>query len=281
MSAESLYSKAEGKLRGWFSKDYFGAMELFSEAAARFKIDKNYRRAGEAYERSAKCALKSDDKIAASRMYASAVGAYKKIDIGKAAEALETAVNMHIENNSLSSAARLEKEFADALCEHGNSMDAISHYEKALQYFNAEDMKVQARSCTVAIAKIYGENDMFEKALSHYELLGSLSAEGPLQFEAKEFYMRAMLCRFALVKNDNRYEKGTEATEALKTYTGLCRHLKNTREEEFLQKCAEAVEECDVDKFEAAVSLLADLRMLDDWKTHVLLVVKRNMESIQ
>ncbi|KEG13585.1 putative soluble N-ethylmaleimide sensitive factor (NSF) attachment protein [Trypanosoma grayi] len=263
-----------------FFNDYEGAMELFEKAASRFKVDKDYNRAGEAYVRAGDCAVKCKDEAAASQAYINAVNAYRKTDLKRAAQLLDTAIRAQIDSNRLSGAARLEKEFADALYEAGQTMEAVPHYEKAVQYFAAEDMKLQAQSCTVAMAKIYGENDEFDKALTLYERLGNMTTEGPLRHDAKEYFMRAMLCRLATVRDDNRYEKSAEAAEALSTYMTRDIYLKNTREAEFLQMCTEAVEGSDIEKFETAVSLLQEIRKLDDWKTHVLLVVKRNMESI-
>ncbi|PBJ78027.1 soluble N-ethylmaleimide sensitive factor (NSF) [Trypanosoma cruzi cruzi] len=281
MSAESLYREAESKINKFFFKDPERAMELFESAAARFKTERDYNRAGEAYMRAGDCAVKCKDKLSASRAYTNAVNAYKKTDMKMAAKLMEVAVNLQIDNNTLNGAARLEKEFAEALCETGQPLDAIPHYEKAIQYFSADDMNSQVKACTSAIARIYGENDIFDKALSLYERLGNMSVDGPLRYEAKEFFVRAMLCRLAAVTDDNRIEKSAEALEALETYMIRDKYLKNTREAEFLQMCTEAVEGADLEKFETAISLLDELRMLDEWKTHVLLVVKKNMESIR
>ncbi|KAH9601254.1 hypothetical protein LSM04_002693 [Trypanosoma melophagium] len=281
MSAESIYRSAEKKINKMFFNDYEGAMELFDKAATRFKVEKEYNRAGEAYMRAGDCAVKCKDEMNACQAYVNAVHAYKKTDLKKAAQLLDIAVRTQIDSNKLNGAARLEKEFADALCEDGQSMEAIPHYEKAIEYFNAEDMKMQVKSCTVAMAKIYGENDMFDKALALYERLGVTCADGPLRHEAKEHFMRAMLCRLATVNDDNRHEMSDEASEALRTYMQRDPYLKNTREGEFLEMCIEAVEGSDLEKFETAVSLLQELRMLDDWKTHVLLAIKRNMDSIR
>jgi alpha-soluble NSF attachment protein len=42
----------------------------------------------------------------------------------------------------------------------------------------------------------------------------------------------------------------------------------------------DAVENSDVELFDSAVGMLDELRMLDDWKTHVLLVIKKRMEDL-
>ncbi|CAJ16522.1 soluble N-ethylmaleimide sensitive factor (NSF) attachment protein, putative [Trypanosoma equiperdum] len=280
MSAESIYRDAEKKLKKWFFVDYDEAMELFEKAAGRFKAERNYSRAGDAFMKAHDCAMRSKNPVAAGRFCSEAVVMYQKTDRTKAAALLDMAVRTQIDNNKLREAAKLEKDYADAIYEDGHGMEAITHYEKARRYFDAEDYKSQVKNCDVAIANIYGENDMFDKALALFERLGNTSASGPLRHEAKEFYMRAMLCRLASIGEDNREVGSAEAAEALSAYMKRDPYLKNTREAESLQKLLEAVEESNEEKFEDAVSLLQELRMLDEWKTHVLLVVKNKMSSL-
>nr|CCC89381.1 putative soluble N-ethylmaleimide sensitive factor (NSF) attachment protein [Trypanosoma congolense IL3000] len=280
MSGESIFKDAEKKLKKWFFVDYDDAMELFEKAATRFKAEKNYIRAGDAFVRAHDCAVRTKNSPAAARYCADAVNMYQKTDRTKAATLLDLAVREQIDSNRLREAGKLEKEYADAIYEDGHGMEAIKHYEKARRYFDGEDLKSQVKNCDAAIAKIYGENDEFDKALGLYERLGNSCATGVLRHEAKEFYLRAMLCRLATIRDDNREVGSAEATEALNAYMKSDPYLKNTREAEFLQKVIAAVEDADEEKLEAAVSLLHELRMLDDWKTHLLLVVKNNMGSI-
>lgn len=279
-SADQLFDDADKKTKKMMFKDYEGAQDLFAKAGAKYKLDKNYARAGEAYMRAGDCAVKLKDNFTAGSLYADAANSYKKVDMKTAGTMLDLAVKVQIENNKLGAAARLVKEFADALDEQGSGMEAIPYYEKAMQYFNAEDQKQQAQNCMIAMGKIYGENDDFDKALMYYERIALNMVNGPLKFQAQDYFVRCMLCRFATVTNDNRFEKSEECREALERYLSTDIYLKNTRESEFLQLMQDAVSHNDTDKFEQGVSLLQDLRKLDDWKTHTLLVVKHNMESL-
>lgn len=279
-NAEAIFQDAEKKTKGFFSKDYDGAQELFMKAAAKFKMEKNFERSGEAYMRAGDCAVKTGDNAGAGQHYADAASVMKKVNMTRANEMLDLAVRMQIDNNRLRDAARLIKEFADALVEQGTAMDAIPYYEKAMNYFDAEDLKAQSQNCMLAMGQIYGENDQFDKSLMYYERVANNMLGGPLKFQAQEYFIRSMLCRFAMVTNDNRFEKSEECREALAQYLTNDIYLKNTRESEFLELVMQSVEECDMDRFERGVSLLNDIRKLDDWKTHVLLVVKHNMEDI-
>mmetsp|Transcript_27169 Transcript_27169/g.31337 ORF Transcript_27169/g.31337 Transcript_27169/m.31337 type:complete len:282 (-) Transcript_27169:56-901(-) len=280
MSADEFFAKAEGKCNKMFFKDFDGGYEYYLKAAAQYKLDKNYERAGESFMRAGDCATKLKNSAEACQAYTDAATAYKKTDLKKASVMLQIAIQINLESNRLQSAARLEKDFADALEGDNQLEEAVEHYRKALQYFEAEDQAVSANTCLVKIANIKGQMDKFEECIELYEELGNKAVNGPLKHQAKEFFTRAMLCRMALVENDNRTEKSAECAEALDTYETIDMYLRNTREAEFLHMCVEAVESQDVEKMELAVSLLAELRMLDDWKTHVLLIVKKNMEGI-
>lgn len=281
MSADDLYKKAEGKITKMFFKDFEAGYEYFTQAAAQYKLDKNYDKAGDAYMRAGDCATKLKNTAEACQSYTDSATAYKKCDVKKAGVMLQIAIQINIDNNRLASAARLEKDFAEALEGDGQNEEAIVHYKKAQQYFDAEDQATSVQSCQTKIAKLYGELDKFEECIALYEQLGAKSVNGPLKHQAKEFFMRAMICRMALITGDNRSEKCAECAEALENYETIDIYLRNTRESEFLHMSLEAVEAEDVDAFETAISLLAELRMLDDWKTHVLLITKNNMEGLR
>ncbi|KAL7698710.1 soluble n-ethylmaleimide sensitive factor [Lotmaria passim] len=279
-SADEMFREADKKTKKTFFKDFEGALDLFTKAAAKYKLDKDFMRAGDAYSRAGDCAVRLNDKPGASFAFADAANAYKKVDAAKAKNMLDMAVRLKIENNRLGDAARLLLEFAAGLEEQGSSMEALPYYEQAMKYFDAEDQKAQSQKCMLAMAKIYGENDNFDKSLMYYERVANNMLGGPLKFQAQDYFLRAMLCRFAMVTNDNRFEGSEECRDALQQYLSADIYLKNTRESEFLQLILDAVTDNDVEKFEQGVSLLQDIRKLDDWKTHVLLVVKHNMESL-
>lgn len=278
--ADALYAKAEGKCNKMFFKDFEGAFEYYNQAAARYKLDKNYDRAGEAYMRAGDCATKLKSTGEACQAYTDSANVYKKCDVKKAGVMISIAIQMNIENNKLGAAARLHKDFAEALEAENQLEEALTHYKQAMQYFDAEDQNVSVNSCLTKIANINGQLDRFEECTALYEQLGNRAVNGPMKHQAKEFFLRALLCRLALVTNDTRSEQCSECNEALETYETVDNYLRNTRECEFLHMAVDAVEGQDVEAFETAVSLLAELRMLDDWKTHVLLIIKKNIENI-
>ncbi len=278
-SAEDLFKKAEGKLNKILFKDFEGAYENFLKAGAQYKLDKNYDKAGESYMRAGDVSVKLKNPHDAAESYSNAANCYKKTNMKQAGIMLQAAIEVNIENNRLGAAARLEKDFAEALEADENKEEAINHYRKAIQYFEAEDQTQSATGCFVKIGKIYGELDKFEEAIEIYEMLGNKCVDSPLKFQAKEHFLRATLCRLALISNDNREEAGEMAQDMVTQYETIDIYLKNTRESEFLHLVTESVCEGDIDKFDLAYSLLQELRMLDDWKKHVLRVIQEKFED--
>lgn len=280
---DELFKKAQDAVGGGFlglSKDYDKGYERFTAAAAQYKLDKNYTKAGEAYMRAGDCAVKLKNQYEATQAYADSANAYKKVDMNQATTMLKLAIEMNIENNRLGAAAKLEKEFAEALEKDGQIKDAIVHYGKAHQYYHAEDQPQAAIGCKSKIAQLYGDLDNFTECIKLYEEIAAFYVNGTLKHQSKEPFIRALICRTALITNENRSEMAAECAEAWSSYTAQEPNLRYTREAEFITKLLESVEENDVEKFEDAVQMLDELRLLDDWKTHVLLAMKRNFEDL-
>lgn len=277
---DELFKKADGHAKAMFFKDYDKANEYYTSAAAQYKLDKNYERAGEAYMRAGDAAMQGKNQFEATQAYVEAANAYKKCDVKKAGTMLQIAIQMNIDQNRLGQAARLEKDFAEALEEEGQLKAAIEHYKNAYKFFFAEDQPQAASQCQIKMAKIHGELDEFDLATKLYEEIGSMQARGNLKHHAKEYFFRATLCQATAVTNDNRDEKTAEVREAYENYQTIDPNLRNSRESEFIEKLLDSLTENNMELFDDAVSDLNDNRMLDDWKTHILLVIKKNFEDL-
>lgn len=282
MSAgEDLYKKARSEADKMFFKDYDKAAELYMKAGAAFKVEKNWARAGDSYMASGDIQVKQKNPGDACQMYTESANALKKCDIRRAEVMIEAAIRLNIENNRLPAAAKMEKDWAEALEHEDNTRGAIEHYKKAYDYYFAEDQTQSALGCLVKVANLHGLHDDFEKAIPMYERIAQGYLEGPLKTQAREFEVRALMCRLALVTDQNRMEKSTECQDAWERYIAQDAHLRHTREQEICQMLLDAVEESDADKFDDAVASINESRQLDDWKTHVLLKIKQSFEDIK
>lgn len=280
-SGDEYFKKAEGKVGKFFFNDYDGAYDLYIKAAGFYKADKKWDRAGEAFMRAGDLAMKLKNQGDAASSYAECAKCLKKIDAKKATAAMDQAIKLNIENNRLASAARLLKDFAEALEQDGHFDDALVQYKRAHDYFGAEDQAQSANSCLLRMAGIYGQLDRFEDAFKMHEKLGTTYAGGTLKFQAKEQFFRAFLCRLAMMTGDNKIEMGSEARDALDFYIATDPYFRNTRESEACESLLVAVDEADEAKFEDVVQSLDELKMLDEWKSHVLLKVKKSLTDVR
>jgi alpha-soluble NSF attachment protein len=280
---EELMKSAEKKIGKFFDfggTKYEEAQELFTKAGAQFKIAKEWSMAGEAYMRAADMAMKMKAPSEACAAYTEAANTYKKSNLEKAEMCMNQAIQLNIDNNRLNAAARLEKDMAEMFESEGSLEGALIHYKKAHDYFFAEDQPNLALGCMQKMAMINGQLDRFESAYRIFEDIGHKAINGPMKHQAKEAFFKATLCRMALVTNDNRTETSAVAREAFENYAAADIYFRGTREFEFCEAALEALETEDLEGFEDAVGVLNEMKMLDDWKAHILVVVKRSFDSL-
>ena len=86
---QTLLEKADKKANsssGWFSSastKYEEAGDLYQQAANAFKIDKEFKQAGDAHAREAECREKCQESNEAANAWWNAAKAYKRVDPGR------------------------------------------------------------------------------------------------------------------------------------------------------------------------------------------------------
>lgn len=86
---QTLLDKADKKANsstGWFSSastKYEEAGDLYQQAANAFKIDKEFKQAGDAHAREAECREKCQEANEAANAWWNAAKAYKRVDPGR------------------------------------------------------------------------------------------------------------------------------------------------------------------------------------------------------
>lgn len=281
-SAENLYKKAVGKTKGMWGMfaDYDGALELFIKSAAQFKVQGDYIHAGESYLKAGECAVKTKDAFQVAENYQEAAMMFLKASSPKFEEAMNLAVQSLIDNNRLSRAADMVMKAGDSYRSMGQLEKALSCYQRAEKYYHADGQSQKGMKCKQTQADIFSEQQQYDKALPIYEEIAKSLLTGPLKFQAGEYHVKATLCRLSMVLPDDRLMGVENCKEQFELYAQQNVYLQGSREEEILNLLFEAVGNEDMEKFEEALLLLQQLKMLDEWKTSVLLVIKENMQSI-
>ena len=87
-----------------------------------------------------------------------------------------------------------------------------------------------------------------------------------------------MPCKWFLCKS--LWNRRKRIKEVFEKYITIDPYLRNTREHEFLKKVIMSVESNNEELFDDAVNFLNENGLLDNWKTHILLVIKKTFNSM-
>ena len=130
--AEKLFENAKKKSTKF---DWFGmnktvnqedAAELFNQAATQFKIAKEYQKAGDSYKEAAKCNMGAGNEIEAKQSWREAGKMYRHVNVDLAIDAYQNAIELNLNGDRFTQAARLQEEIADMLAEDDHIKEAIA-----------------------------------------------------------------------------------------------------------------------------------------------------------
>jgi alpha-soluble NSF attachment protein len=285
--ADELFSKAEKKAKSAQAsgiRSLFGlggnaakleeAAELFVKAGNTFKLAKVWQKAGDAYMRAAEnYAQLPDLSFEAASKFADAARCFKNVNSEDAIVAMQKAMEMYTKEARFQQGAKTCREIAELYENMGETVKAAEAYEQAADLYDGEDAKSHANQCRAKVAEFAALAGDFNRAIDLFEKVASVSLENKLlRYGAKEFLLRAGLCRVCL---------GDEvgASRALEKYKSLDSSFNDSREAKLLEKVILAVQENDEEAFTDAVAEYDSLSKLDPWKTSILLKIKKNLKA--
>jgi len=286
--AESFIDEASKKLtkKTWFASSteqkYEDAAELYDKAANAFKVGGFYPEAGDAYQKSAELyrdKLKQSGE--ASKALSNAGTCYKKTSPSDAIAAYQSAVTILCDASRLNQAAKLSKEIAqlyetESTDVEGHVTLAIESYEQASELFTMEDAKSQASQCLAKVAELSSaalEPPDLLRAAQIYEDLGKNCLDSNLlKYNAKGYFVQSVLCHLA--NGDS-----IAGAQAVSKYNNLDYTFGDSREGKFCSALVECVESFDSDGFATACFEYDRISKLDDWKTSILVKVKKTIED--
>lgn len=277
---QTLLDKADKKANsstGWFSSastKYEEAGDLYQQAANAFKIDKEFKQAGDAHAREAECREKCQEGNEAANAWWNAAKAYKRVDPGLAVQALAQTITHLTKAGRFRQAADREKEIGQIYLQELNDLrKACESYERAAEWYTQEDANATANACYKDAADLHAELEDYPQAIALYEQVANGSLSSPLtKYSVKEYWLRASLCALAM-------KDTVTAKRNLSKYGSLDTTFPSTREAKFVSILADAVEGGDVETFTGAVFEFDQVTKLDNWKTSILLKVKKGIDE--
>ncbi|KAI0048373.1 vesicular-fusion protein SEC17 [Auriscalpium vulgare] len=279
--AQVLIEKADKKAAsssGWFSKDtskFEEAGDLYQQAANSFKLEKLFKEAGDAFAREAECREKCNETNDAANAWWNAAKAYKRGFPDLAIQALSQTIVHYTKSGRFRQAADREKEIAQIYLQEQNDLRrACESYERAGDWYAQEDATATANACFKDAADLHADLEEYSVAIARYEQVADHSLGSALtKYSVKDYWLKALLC--ALAQQDT-----VTAKRNLQRYGALDNTFTSTREAKFIAALIAAVEEGDEEAYTGAVVEFDQVTKLDNWKTAILLKVKRGMGGI-
>ncbi|KAJ7630897.1 vesicular-fusion protein SEC17 [Roridomyces roridus] len=281
--AQALLDKADKKAAsssGWFSSassKFEEAGDLYQQAANTFKIEKLFKEAGDAFAREAECRENAKEPNEAANAWWNAAKAYKRGFPQLAVQALTQTIVHLTQAGRFRQAADREKEIGQIHLQENNDLRAACEsYERAGDWYAQEDATATANACYKDAADLHADLEEYPQAIARYEQVANDSLSSNLtKYSVKEYWLRSGLCSLAM-KNDT-----VSANRNLAKYSNQDASFATTREAKFLQALIQAVEAGDQEAFTAAVGEFDQVTRLDNWKTSMLLKIKRSLRSVE
>lgn len=255
-----------------FGSGHEAAVEFYSQAAAAYTVDKKFQEAGAAFVKAASCHLKLNDPYEAACSYADAGRCYGKVSPSDARTWYLRAVEILQTLGKISMVARYHVKVAKIYETELNHQEAMKHYSQAADLFSAEDAEASALECKLKVATYAGLLEQYSDAIEEFEEAARKSISNSLrQFSVKDYLLNAGICQLA--RGDT-----VSCIRAVERYGDLDPSWSQSRQGGFYRKMVEAQ---DVETFTQAVTEFDSLIRLNDWRTTLLLRVKRRMTEEQ
>ncbi|KAF9535426.1 vesicular-fusion protein SEC17 [Crepidotus variabilis] len=276
--AQQLIEKADKKANssgGWFSSStakFEEAGDLYQQAANAFKLEKLFREAGDAFAREAECREQCKEQNEAANAWWNAAKAYKRGFPELAIQALTQTIVHLTGTGRFRQAADREKEIAQIYLQETHDLrKACDSFERAGDWYAQEDATATANQCYKDAADLHAELEEYPQAIHRYEQVADQSLTSNLtKYSVKEYWLKSGLCALALGDTVTAKRNQTK-------YTTQDPGFPSTREAKFIKAITEAVEGGDPEAFTGAVFEFDQVTKLDNWKTNILLKIKRSI----
>lgn len=274
------------KARSFFtSKEerYEKAIDLLSKACSAYKMGKSWEKAIDCYLKLYDLHTQLKETHDAVRALVEAGKLYKNTDPQKAIETYKKAINMYMNDNGISNAAKLWKEIVEIIVPNAPTETvtdteiekAIDACQNAFKLFEVVDQMVSANDMKLKTAVFYMRLKKYTDAGEMYELVSQYYLEnGKNAWSVREYLFKAMICFMA---------SGDLSSDQLDAkFTDYCKRLpalEGTREKQCLTKLLDAIREMNVEIFTTTVREYDTISKIDDLMCEILLVVKKNIEQ--
>ncbi|KAI9810237.1 MAG: vesicular-fusion protein S17 [Pycnora praestabilis] len=256
---------------------YEHAAELYTNAASAFKLQKNYREAGSAYEKASlhslaamiqKNKLQEPDDMANTLQEAFKV--YRKTAPEDAARVLSQAIDHYLSKGNFRRAATQKQYLGELYEEISDRPQARAAYEAAATWFEDDNASALANKLFLKAGDLAALDEDYQAAIQHFESVARQSISNNLmRYSVKDYLLRAGICHLALdIVGSKR---------ALEEYRDIDPTFPAQKEYKLLADLTEAVEQGDSEGFADKLYRYDQLSPFNSWCTTILLKIKNKI----
>ncbi|KAE8353492.1 soluble NSF attachment protein [Aspergillus coremiiformis] len=260
---------------GGRSEKYENAADLYTQAGNAFRVQKQNKEAGLAFEKAASIQTQNlNEPDDAANSLQEAFKVYRKSDPEDAARVLSSAIQHYVLKGNFRRAATQQQYLAEVYeVELGDQKKALEAYEKAAEWFDSDNAEALANKHYLKAADLAALEGDYYKAIEHYEKIGRSSISNNLmKWSVKDYFLKAGVCHLAT--NDL-----VATNRALENYRDIDTTFASTREHQLLVDLVQTIEQGDQEAFADKLFQYDQLSKLDKWKTTLLLRIKNNIEE--
>jgi len=265
------------------SEKYENAADLYIQAANAFRMAKEGRAAGAAFEKAGSIQLENlNEPDDFANTMTDAFKAYRKDSPEDAARCLEKAITHYASKGNFRRAATHKQNLAElyeAEVQPGKEIEgrarAAAAYEEAASWYESDNAEALANKLWLKTADLLALNGKNYEAIELYERVAESYVQNNLmKWSVKEYLLKAGIC--SLATGDM---VGVNA--ALERYRDLDNSFSQQREHQLLVDLAEAFKEGDQEMFSDKLFQYDQMSKLDKWKTSILLEVKNKIVAVE
>ncbi|KAJ9621881.1 vesicular-fusion protein S17 [Taxawa tesnikishii (nom. ined.)] len=260
---------------GGRTEKYENAVELYTQAANAFRMQKQGKEAGQAFERAASLqSSKLNEPDDAANTLTEAFKSYRQDEPEDAARCLDQAINHYTMKGNFRRAAGHKEKLAELYeVTLGDNKRALEAYEQAAGWYENDNAEALANKLYLKVADLAALDSDYYKAIQNYERVAKSAINNNLmKWSVKEYLLKSGICQLAT--NDM-----VGMSRAMESYRDLDPSFASTREHQLLLDLSEAVENGDQEAFADKLYMFDQMSKLDKWKTTILLRVKEAIEE--
>lgn len=286
MDPNQLLSQADKKANssgGLFTKVFGGssfaleeAADLYIQAANGFRIAKDSRAAGKAFEKAATVQKQTDSRDDAANTLVEAYKAYRQTDPEDAVRVLSEAIQMFTMRGQFRRAANYQMDIGNTYETELKEFDkALEAFEQAGSWYYDDQAEALSNKAFLRVAELAALADKFDVAIDNFERVAKQSLNSNLsKWSLKEYFVKALFC-YLCVGDD------VATSKAMDKYVEWDPSFGATKEYNFLVDIADAVKNGDEQAFTDKLYEYDQYYKLDKWKVTMGLKIKEHLKQAE